>query len=135
MMRKTYYFGIVFMILMLMTACGDNISDPETKDFASLQRENAVQVSGVFAANDFFSVKHQVKGRDVYLECIVKGASFRNNGAKILLYVDGKKTKEINNAAFIVKGLNKGTHKIKLELMETGKQTASAEKEIEVMIP
>ena len=50
-------------------------------------------------------MKHQVKGNDVYIECIVKDASFRNNGTKLILYIDGKKTKEINNAAFIVKGL------------------------------
>jgi hypothetical protein len=33
------------------------------------------------------------------------------------LYVDEKKTDEIHTAAFIIKGLEKGTHTISLELL------------------
>ncbi|MBB6443719.1 hypothetical protein [Bacillus benzoevorans] len=133
-MKNMFYAGTLFMILMMLSACQKDIPEPETKKFVILQ-EAAVQASGLtIESNDSFVVKHQVRGSDVYFECMVKGTSFRNGGAKIILYIDGKRTKEVNNAAFIVKGLNKGMHKIKLELKAANQQTALAEKVMDIEI-
>ncbi len=134
-MKKMCYAGMLFMICMLLAACKNDIPpEPEVNKFVHGQ-EAAIQTSGfVIEAVDSFTVKHQVKGNDAYFECIVKGASFRNDGAKIILYVDGKRVKEIDHAAFIVKGLNKGTHKIKLELIGPNQQGIMGEKEIDINI-
>ena len=128
-MRKYGCIGSLFLLLML-TACQKDLPEPETKEFASHHNE-AIQASGlVMSAGKNLLVKHQVKGNDVYVECIVKGASFRNDGTKLILYIDGKKTKEVNNAAFILKGLNQGSHKIKLDLIIKDINTASCNRRI-----
>jgi hypothetical protein len=133
MMRKYCYVGTLFLIMM-MAACQKDIPKPETKDITYAHNE-VIQASGlIMASSDSLLVKHQVKGNDVYVECIVKGASFRDNGAKLLLFIDGKKMKEVNNAAFIVKGLNAGTHKIKLDLLKRNINTVAATEEFEVVI-
>lgn len=133
-MTKIFYAGTLFMILMILSACQTDLPEPETKKFAK-QQEVAVEVSGfTMLENDNFTVKHQIRGSDVYFECMVKGTSFRNEGAKIILYIDGKRTKEVNNAAFIVKGLNKGMHKIKLELKASNQQTVLAEEVMDIEV-
>lgn len=121
-------------MLMMLSACQKDIPEPETKKF-NIHQEAAVQTSGaIIESADAFEVKHQVRGSDVYLECMVRGTSFRNKEAKIILYIDGKQTKEINHAAFVVKGLNKGMHKIKLELKTSNQNTVLAEKTIDIEI-
>jgi hypothetical protein len=122
------------LLLFLLAGCQNDLPEPETKDI-SFQLEEAVQASGYSITQvDPFFVRHEVKGQDVYIECMVKGVSFRNNGAKMVLFIDGKKTKEIKQAAFIVKGLQSGTHQIKLELIKQNEHLATATKEIEVVI-
>lgn len=133
-MKKICYTGILFLIFMLLAACQDDIPEPETKK-SVLTEEASIQTSGfIIEAVDSFNVKHQVKENDVYFECVVKGASFRNDGAKIILYIDGKRIKEIDHAAFIVKGLNKGMHKIKLELIGPNQQGVIAVKDVDIKI-
>ena len=133
-MKKMCNAGMLFLIFMLLAACQDEIPEPETKKSAHMQ-EPAIQTSGfIIEAVDSFTVKHQVKENDVYFECVVKGVSFRNDGAKIILYIDGKRIKEINHAAFIVKGLNKGMHKIKLELIGPNQQGVIAVKDVDINI-
>ncbi|MCQ6275145.1 hypothetical protein JMM81_09240 [Bacillus sp. V3B] len=132
-MKKMYYI-MPLLLLSLLVGCQNDIPEPETKDI-SFQLDKAVQASGyqVVQADPFF-VKHQVKGKNVYIECMVKDISFRNNGAKIVLSIDGKKNKEIKQAAFIVKELQSGTHQLKLELFKQNEHSAKAIKEIEVVI-
>jgi hypothetical protein len=126
---------VPLFFLLLMVACQKDIPEPQTKD-TSFQSTKAVQASMNELANiDPFFVSHQVKGRDVYIECRIKDVSFRNNGTFMVLSIDGKKTKEIRNAAFIVKGLQSGTHQLKLELMKQNEHTVTTTKEFKVMIP
>lgn len=132
MKKKSYLMSL--LVLFLLAGCQNDLPEPETKD-VSFQLEQAVQASGYSIAQaDPFFVRHQVKGRDVYIECMVKSVSFRNNGAKMVLSIDGKKTKEIKQAAFIVKGLPSGTHQLRLELIKQNEHVATATKEIEVVI-
>jgi hypothetical protein len=88
--------------------------------------------------NDPFFVKHKVNGKEVFIECIVQGITFRDNGAnkgKIHLYVDGVKKEEISAAAFIVRGLPSGTHQIKLEVVQADDSQLQMTKEFYVTIP
>lgn len=70
---------------------------------------------------------------------MISGISFRSNHTgnkgKMILFIDGKKTKEISSAAFIVKGLNPGTHKVKLEIVKINNQPYDLTKEFYATIP
>jgi len=88
--------------------------------------------------NDPFFVKYKVNGKEVFIECIVQGVTFRDNAAnkgKILLYVDGVKKEEISSAAFIVRGLPSGTHQLKLEVVQADDSQLQMTKEFYVTIP
>jgi hypothetical protein len=74
--------------------------------------------------NPSFFVQSKTKGNNVYVECILSGISFREsdqNGQKVgklIIWLDGKKTQEVNSAAFIIKGLPPGKHEVKLEVVD-----------------
>lgn len=132
-MKKMCYI-ISLLFLFLLVGCQNDIPEPETKD-TSFQMNEAVQASGYSISQiDPFFVKYQVKGHDVYVECRVKDVSFRSGDAKIVLFINGKKTKEIKQAAFVVKGLPSGTHQLKLELIKQNEHSAKAIKEMEIVI-
>lgn len=89
------------------------------------------------------SVKHLVKGNDIYVECVISNFTFsKREGNKInqtgtgylQLYLNGKKIDNIYTAAFIIKGLPAGKHLIKLELVHNDGTPYSIEEEFEVTI-
>ncbi|WP_394232638.1 hypothetical protein [Niallia oryzisoli] len=125
---------IVLLLLLPLAACQKDIPEPETKD-VSFYLNEAVHASAMNSAqDDSFYVKYHVRGKDVFFECIVKNASFRNHGARIVFSIDGKKTTEFHSAAFIVKDLPSGTHHAKLELFKENENVAAAVKEMEISI-
>ncbi|WP_052404850.1 hypothetical protein [Bacillus rubiinfantis] len=69
------------------------------------------------------AVQHKVSGRDVFVECIVTGITFRTEAVgkektgKLIITIDGKRTYDVASAAFIIKNLEPGKHKIKLEVV------------------
>jgi hypothetical protein len=74
--------------------------------------------------NPSFFVSSKTKGSNVYVECILSGISFRESDqksqkvGKLIIWLDGRKTKEVNSAAFIIKGLPPGNHEVKLEVVD-----------------
>ncbi|WP_026581533.1 hypothetical protein [Bacillus sp. J33] len=137
-----YLFCI--QLLFILGACHRDIPEPETKlqveSVAAMEIGSDMPVSGIESnKKDPFYVRHQVRGKNVLVECIVQGVSFRGQSAKekgkILLYVDGTKKEEISSAAFIIKGLSSGTHRIRLELVKGNQPSASMNKEFYVTIP
>jgi len=125
---------IVLFCLFALSACQKDIPEPETKD-SSFSPNMTVEASSMkIAQEDAFFVKYHVKGRDVYIECIAKDASFRNKSAKIVLLIDGKDKIEYQHAAFIVKGLQPGPHHMKLELFKKNEAVAAAVKEMDILI-
>ncbi len=118
-MSKKVNFVYVLVILLLVACQNDKPEPPEINHQFSYFLEGKVSASSVEVQNqkeDPFYVKHHIRGSDVFVECIVKGASFRDKEAKVLVYIDGKKHNEVTNAAFILKGLDAGQHQIKLIL-------------------
>jgi hypothetical protein len=69
-------------------------------------------------------VQSRTKGNNVFVECILSGISFRQSDqhnrkvGKLVIWLDGKRTKEVNSAAFIIKGLPPGEHMVKLEVVD-----------------
>lgn len=134
-MKKGFSIGML-LLLMLLNACKGEVpkEPPEVKKLAQ-QEEGVVEASSYTTeAADRFTVKHHVKGQDVYFECLVKDVTFRNDGAKIILYNNGKRWREVRQAAFIAKGLPEGRHNIKLKLVEGSTEKIIAEKEMEIEI-
>lgn len=89
------------------------------------------------------SVKHQVKGKDIYVECVISEFTFskrdhkkiNQNGVGYLeLYLNGNKIDNIYTAAFIIKGLPVGKHQIKLALVHNDGTPYNIQKEFDVTI-
>ncbi|MGN7174796.1 hypothetical protein BK139_18020 [Paenibacillus sp. FSL R5-0490] len=143
MKRQIYFF--ILLVIFVLAACQKDIPEPETKAEANpavnaVKAEQPVPVSGVeSSARDPFFVRHQIKGKDVFIECIVQDVSFRKQSSKekgkIILYVNGKKKDEIHSAAFIIKGLPSGKHRIGLELVKGDRAEASLKRDFLVVIP
>jgi hypothetical protein len=113
---------ITVIAAVFSAGCGKDMPEPEAKAF-QIGDFAARDISAAGPADDesSFFVKHTIQGRDLYIDCIVTGISFRESAGdeqgKILLYADGKKIREVQAASFSVKGLESGTHKIKLKVV------------------
>lgn len=88
----------VFMLLFL-SACHKDIPKPEFNTDLStrtpINNEDNVPVSGIQNKSPFF-VRHYVKGKNLFVECMLSDISFRNDNrnkktGKLIVYVDGKK--------------------------------------------
>ncbi|OQP16960.1 hypothetical protein [Geobacillus zalihae] len=81
-------------------------------------------------------VKHEVKGSDVFIECVAVHFPFRkgSGGGHIHVYVNGQKMTEVYTAAFIVRGLPSGKHTIRLELVYNDGKATGMTHEFDVAI-
>ncbi|OLS41985.1 hypothetical protein [Bacillus sp. MRMR6] len=87
-----------------------------------------------------FFVQYETKNKDLLVQCILTGISFRetNSGkktGKLIVSVDGKKVQEVTAAAFIVKDLPVGEHKVKLDVVDLNHKPFGLTKEFMVNIP
>ncbi|MEH7255489.1 hypothetical protein V7111_25605 [Neobacillus niacini] len=86
-------------------------------------------------------VQSKIKDNNVFVECILSGISFRESEqknqkvGKLVIWLDGKKTREVNTAAFIIKGLSPGNHQVKLEVVDLKNVPYGLTKEFLVNIP
>ncbi|MBS4193869.1 carbohydrate-binding protein [Lederbergia citri] len=102
---------VCLFLFVLLTGCRNKLPEPE-----SMIAEASDQIN----RPEIMNIRHIVEGRNIKIECIVTGVSFvssdKSNG-KILLYVDGKQYGEYTTPAFIVKNLEPGTHRLKIEVV------------------
>jgi hypothetical protein len=100
-----------------------------------------VKVSDYSEKSPSLYVQTKTKGNNVFVECILTGVSFRQSDqqdrkvGKLVIWLDGKKTKEVNSAAFIIKGLPPGEHTIKLEVVDLKNVPYGVTQEFLVNIP
>ncbi|MFT8320342.1 MAG: hypothetical protein ABF649_05490 [Bacillus sp. (in: firmicutes)] len=125
--------------MFLLTACHNDIPDPKVKPKKETGVQLGVSAQTVQASpSEGLFVQHFVKGDAVYVECKVASVSFRENSgkkqAKIILTVDGLFTEEYHSAAFVVRGLKPGKHKISLEVVNEIDQSYHLGKEFTVTI-
>jgi hypothetical protein len=131
-----------FIIFISFTACNNDKPEPETK----VQIEPAMgknEAMFVFLQTDerTMNVKHQVRGTEVFIECIVTNFRFKSGKRKkvngeghIDVYVNGQKVDEVSTAAFILKGLPRGKHMVRLELVHNDSSKYGLYHEFEVNI-
>lgn len=133
-MRKIVTSIYVLAILLLAACQNDKPEPPKTNQHFLFLQSKKVEASSLKEKSqegDPFFVKHHINGSDVFIECIVKGASFRDKQAKISVYIDGKKHDEVTNAAFILKGLEDGQHHIRL-VLKTNQQSIQEEFTVQI---
>lgn len=128
----------VFFIFSILTGC--------LKDPIFLGHPNIASAKEPMAGNNdegipALFVQYESKGNNVFVECIVTGVTFREKDhsnrkiGKMIVWVDGKKKKEVSAAAFIIKDLATGNHKLKLEVVDLHNKSFGLTKEFMVNIP
>lgn len=86
-------------------------------------------------------VQHEIKGNNLFIECIVTGISFRESDqtkqkiGKLVVFIDGEKSTEVTSAALIVKGLSQGSHKVKIVVVDLKDEPYGLANEFMVNIP
>jgi hypothetical protein len=127
---------MVFALFMsVLVACGNNKTETHKNMY------DAIPVISSHSERTLH-VKHQVRGKDVFIECIVNEFTFKKGKRNkvegeghIDLYLNGQKMNEIFTAAFVVKGLPTGKHTIHLELVHNDSSKYGLSHEFEVNIP
>ncbi|MBM7586707.1 hypothetical protein JOC86_003259 [Bacillus pakistanensis] len=124
----------IIVVLFLLAGCRDDLPEPET-----IQETPAIETaSSVAKKKTDMTVRHVVQGNQVYVECIVPDITFTNNNSakkgKIVVSLDGKRFSEYNTAAFIMKGIPKGVHHLKVEIVKLNNEPLGMSKQFYVTI-
>jgi hypothetical protein len=137
----------VFFLFFMLVACGNNKPEPETTvkavPFTAIHQQEKAEMEVMSRPNkQQIQIQYHVKGHDVYVDCYIPHFTFQKNKKKnvngeghLVLYLNGKKVDEITTAAFILKGLPAGKHKLKVEMVHNDSTTYHISNEIEVSIP
>lgn len=148
MKRGLISFIMSGFMLGIFCGCQRDIPEPKTNPRSVSAEEMNVHSSKDISAamslaennNDFF-VQYGLRGNNLLVECIVTGISFRQNDptkkriGKIAAWVDGKKRGEFTAAAFIIKGLPSGNHRVMLEVLKPTNEPYGLKKEFLVAVP
>ena len=141
---RGFIYLLLSCFLFSMVGCKRDIPKPESNNnmlpIINTDSSNVVAASSLnLNYSDPFYVKSHVNGKDVFIECIVPAVTFREtnakNKAKIIVFVNGKKKEEVSSAAFIIKGLPSGTHRVKLKVVKIRDTSYHLQKEFLVTIP
>ena len=106
--------------------------------------KSVIEVTAKETEQRSITVNHEVKEKDIYVECIInnftfveekKGMAHVDGQGHLALYIDGNEVDSIYKAAFIIKGLPKGKHTVKIELMKNNNKPYGIEEEFSVTIP
>jgi hypothetical protein len=130
-------FLMVF-IFCILTACPKDLIFLGHPTIASAKGPGAISNNEGIPA---LFVQYESKGNNVFVECIVTGVTFREKdqsnrkAGKVIVWVDGKKSQEVSSAAFIIKDLATGNHKLKLEVVDLHNKPYGLTKEFMVNIP
>lgn len=148
MKRNIWMLTLSIFVISMMAGCQNDVPKPETNlklipmvhastyklDSIPVLKQNSNEIPSLF-------VQYKAKGNKIMVECILTGISFRESDhskeklGKMLVWVDGKKYQEVSTAAFIIKGLAPGNHKLKLEVIDLKNQPYGLTKEFMVNIP
>ncbi|WP_044022674.1 hypothetical protein [Bacillus sp. SG-1] len=126
---------ILLLFILCLAGCKEDIPEPESFGF-ELEAKAATHSS---QAKTEVTVRHIVQGSQVYVECIAPGITFTSGKTgkkgKIVVSVDGKRFNEYHTAAFVIKGLNKGIHHVKLDIVANDNKSLGLQKQFYITIP
>ncbi|MGZ9816458.1 hypothetical protein ACXM0N_11070 [Peribacillus simplex] len=132
---------LALTVLMAASGCGKKIPEPENSG-VTMQGVStlkaATTVSSIRNSDEDFRVKTFVKGNSVYVECYLKNYGFSESNpeqlATVSVFIDNQKKVDMKTAAFILKDVPNGMHKIKLEVLDGSGEKTGLQKEIDVHI-
>ncbi|WHY87966.1 hypothetical protein QNH39_09060 [Neobacillus novalis] len=140
--------ALILLLTGITIGCQKDLPKPETKPKIVIMEptyKNQFEILPVYNQNSkeipSLIVNHKTRGSQVMVECIVTGISFRESDrtkdkvGKMVIWIDGKRTSEASSAAFIIKGLSPGSHKLKLEVVKLNYEPYGLAKEFMVNIP
>ncbi|MET1177900.1 hypothetical protein ABG775_07965 [Peribacillus simplex] len=132
---------LALAVLVAAAGCGKKIPEPENSGVAMQDVSTvtaATTVSSIRNSDEDFRVKTFVKGSSVYVECYLKNYGFSVSNpeqlATVSVSIDNQKKVNMKTAAFILKDVPNGMHKIKLEVLNGSGEKTGLQKEIEVHI-
>ncbi|WP_349729608.1 hypothetical protein [Peribacillus frigoritolerans] len=132
---------LALAVLVAAAGCGKKIPEPENSGVAMQDVSTvtaATTVSSIRNSDEDFRVKTFVKGSSVYVECYLKNYGFSVSNpeqlATVSVSIDNQKKVNMKTAAFILKDVPNGMHKIKLEVLSGSGEKTGLQKEIEVHI-
>ncbi|RIW27452.1 hypothetical protein D3H55_22870 [Bacillus salacetis] len=126
---------MLLLLILGLAGCQEDMPEPES--FGQKLEAKAASVSSADKAE--ITVRHVVQGSQVYVECIARGVTFNADNAgrkgKIIVTVDGKRFDEYHTAAFVMKGLNKGVHHVKVDVVSRDNTALGLQKQFYITIP
>ncbi|WP_209125487.1 hypothetical protein [Alkalihalobacillus sp. BA299] len=131
------------MIICFISSVVQATDDLQEIRIIPMHGNGVVQVS-VSKEKRLMTVNHEVKGTDVYVECVIDQFTFTKEKAgknhvdgegHVQLFVDGQRVDSIYQAAFIIKGLPSGEHTIKIEVVKNDYELYGISEEFTVQIP
>lgn len=148
MKKISLFFALTALIMAIQAGCQRDVPKPETKPKIVPVEETSAIPTGILPVYYQISdeipslfVQYQTRGNNLLVECIVTGISFRESNhskdkqGKMVVWIDGNRSQEASSAAFIIKGLSPGEHKLKLEVVHLNNQPYGLTKEFMVKIP
>ena len=129
MMKKMI---VIVLSLIILSGCRQNIPKPETINV------KASEGNIVSQEKKEATIRHFVRGNDLFVECFVPYVSFsglkKGQPAKIKVYVDGEFRGDYNTAAFILKDLNSGIHYVKIDIVKPNNKSLGLSKKFYITI-
>ncbi|ETI67955.1 hypothetical protein [Neobacillus vireti] len=147
-MNRVIPKALILLLMGLTMGCQKDLPKPETKPKIVIMKQTnrkQYEILPVYNQNTneipSLIVNHETRGSQVMIECIVTGISFRETDrskdkvGKMVVWIDGKRASEATAAAFIIKGLSPGSHKLKIEVVKLNNEPYGLTKEFMVNIP
>ncbi|WLR43646.1 hypothetical protein LC087_05735 [Bacillus carboniphilus] len=115
-MERHIRLVIFISLICCLAACTNDKPTPETKFEIDPLKTIALsnQVKEVTNMSKSFHVNHHVRGNNIYIECYIPNYNFQKDKGRLQLYVDGNKAEDVQTAAFVLKDIPKGEHRLKL---------------------
>ncbi|WP_339145700.1 MULTISPECIES: hypothetical protein [unclassified Sutcliffiella] len=141
-MKKTAIFFIC-LFMSVLGGCKEEQQKPESEVGAKREVMEVLSHSTLPKQNSLsMIVHHQIRGSNIYMECIVtpdfhfqSTASGKKHGeGQVAVYLNNKQWDTFSSGAFILKEVPKGRHEIKVKLLHNDSSEYGIEETFQVEI-
>ncbi|WP_100330803.1 DUF6130 family protein [Bacillus xiapuensis] len=130
-----------WLMIMAIGLAGCKQYYPEPEALKPVPSLTEAEAQAQNRPSNHWTVRHLLKGNQLFIECVVNGVSFANHRSdgtvkgRAVVYIDDKFYKNYHTAAFIVKGLTPGKHKVHIQLTDAHNRPLGFEKTFFITIP
>lgn len=117
-----YRIALCMVSILLVAGCQNDKPKPNSSPNPPQSEHRKSVESSALLQDRTLTVHQYVSGDDVYVECIINRFTFQQSSQNqdgqgyVVVYVDGVRTLEESKAAFVIPNLEKGVHRIRLEV-------------------